>query len=84
MAEGYRLRDDQIDNWFTYHQPMQDQVHRYNRIREEARKLAFVIRDSCPPGADTTAAIRKLREAVMTANAAIACGEAAQKEGEKP
>jgi hypothetical protein len=27
-----------------------------------------------PPSADQTAAIRKVREAVFTANAAIACG----------
>jgi hypothetical protein len=34
-----------------------------------------IIRNT-PPGSDQSAAIRKVREAVMTANAAIACGEA--------
>lgn len=67
------IGDAEIDRWFTYHPPDQDDVFAYNRIREQGRKLALVIRDCCPPCADTTAAIRKVREAVMTANAAIAC-----------
>ena len=73
--EGRRIRDDQIDNWFMYHPPSQDQVSVYNIIREQGRKLAFVIRDNCPPGPDTTVAIRKLRETIMAANVAIACEE---------
>jgi hypothetical protein len=68
------LSDEMLDNWFTYHAPEGDQQFAYNRIREAGRKLAFVIRDCCPPGADTTAAIRKVREAIMTANAGVACG----------
>ena len=68
------ITDERIDNWFTYHPPDQDQTSAYNRIREQGRKLAFVIRDCCPESADATAAIRKIREAVMTANASIACG----------
>lgn len=70
-----RVSNADIENWFTYHAPRADQLPRYERIRDEARKLAFVIRDSCPESADTTAALRKLREAVMTANSSIACGE---------
>ncbi len=70
-----RIRDDQINNWFMYHSPSQDQVAVYNVIREQGRKLAFVIRDNCPPGPDTTVAIRKLRETIMAANVAIACEE---------
>ena len=72
---GRMITDEQIDNWFTYHPPSQDQTHAYNRIRDQGRKLAFVIRDSCPPGPDTTVAIRKLRETIMAANLAIACHE---------
>ena len=68
-----KMTDEQLDTWFTYHAPTQNQVHLYNRIREHGRALAFVIRDCCPEGADTTAAIRKVREATMTANASIAC-----------
>lgn len=63
-----------LDNWFTYHQPSADDTKRYQRLRDAARAFADVIVAETPPSADQTAAIRKVREAVMTANAAIACG----------
>jgi len=71
-SESARYRE--IDNWFTYHAPSPDQIPRYDAIRRTARIMARVIWDQCPPSADRTAAIRKLRECVMTANASIACG----------
>jgi hypothetical protein len=64
-----------VENYFTYHAPKQDQIPRYNEIRLKAKELAFVILELTPESADQTAAIRKLRECVMTANAAIACAE---------
>jgi hypothetical protein len=64
-------RDD-IENWFTYHTPDEEQIPRYEMIRQEAKVLASVIIENTSPSADQTAAIRKLRECVMTANAAIA------------
>lgn len=64
-----------LDNLFTYHAPKGDQQARYVLLRATARVLADTIVDFCPPSADTTAAIRLLREAVMTANQSIACGE---------
>lgn len=66
------LRRD-LERWFTYHPPTGDQPARYERLRSAARVLAAAIADECPAGADRDAAVRKLREAVMTANAAIAC-----------
>lgn len=63
---------DKIDDLFTYHGPTGDQPARYDAIRTKAKELAHVIVDQTPPSADQTAAIRKLRECVMTANAAIA------------
>ena len=68
------LRSD-IENWFVYHPPNEIQIAKYLVIREKAKELAFCILDNCPESADRTAAIRKLREAVMTANASIACDE---------
>ena len=76
--EGLRISDAELENWFTYHSPSQDQTFAYNRLREQARKMAFTIRDNCPPGPDTTASIRLLRLAVMTANQAIACDPESQ------
>lgn len=61
-----------IDHLFTFHPPSGNQPERYGALRETARSLAHVINDNCPEGADKSAAIRKLRECIMTANAAIA------------
>lgn len=63
-----------IDNWFTYHPPAAAQAAKYVSIREAGKILAATIYVSCPRGADRDAAIMKVREAVMIANASIACG----------
>ena len=60
-----------IDQLFTYHAPDPSQVQFLETIREAAKFFAHIILHNTPPGADQTAAIRKLRECVMTANAAI-------------
>lgn len=60
-------------HWFTYHPPNPEQQKKYEEIRAAALSFAHIIIVNTPPSADQTAAIRKVREAVMTANAAIAC-----------
>lgn len=65
---------EMIDNWFQYHAPTPEQVVQYQGLREAGKVLALAIWNTCPPGADRTTAIRMVREAVMTANASIACG----------
>lgn len=62
----------QIEEMFTYHAPTGDQPNRYEAIRSGAKSLALTIVNLTPASPDQTAAIRKLRECVMTANAAIA------------
>lgn len=62
-----------LENWFTYHPPDADQVESYKLLREAGLMMARSIVLLCPPSADRSAALRKVREAVMTANAAIAC-----------
>jgi hypothetical protein len=61
-----------INNIFSYHAPTTEQRFKYEVIRAKAKELGQVIVDNTPVSADQTAAIRLLREAVMTANAAIA------------
>ena len=68
------VTDEKIENWFTYHAPVGCQVDQYGAIRAAGKTLAYAIVQNSPAGPDQTAAIRKVREAVMTANAAIACG----------
>ena len=63
---------DPLDELFTYHPPTGDQPARYLRIREAGKQLARVIHLELEAGPDRSAAIRKVREAVMTANASIA------------
>ena len=66
--------DPQIENWFVYHPATPEQAAKYQQIRDAAKLLAYTIKANTPGCADQTAALRKVREAVMTANAAIACG----------
>ena len=65
----------ELDNLFAYHPPKGDQVDRYQKLRDSAKEFAAVILDLTPTCPDQTVAVRKVREAVMTANAAIAIHE---------
>lgn len=65
----------ELEKYFIYHPPKDDQLERYKSIREAAYNFAEVVLENTPRSADQTASIRKIREAVMTANASIACNE---------
>ena len=67
------IDQEQLKNWFTYHPPEANDSAHYNAIRDAALVFSQVIVEHTPPSADQTAAIRKVRESVMTANASIAC-----------
>ncbi len=67
------VTEQQIRTWFTYHSPTGGQAEKYSALRVAGEDLALSILRNTPPGPDQTAAIRKVREAVMTANQAIAC-----------
>lgn len=67
------ITEADIENWFTYHPPVRDQMQRYVRIRSAAKEFGRVILESTVPSADQTAAMRTLRRLVMEANQAIAC-----------
>lgn len=74
VREGNWYGDDQLANWFTHHPPKDDQdMRRYQEIRNGGRELAELILDECPISPERDAALQKIREAVMWANAAIAC-----------
>ncbi|HEY3499463.1 MAG TPA: hypothetical protein VGK73_32460 [Polyangiaceae bacterium] len=60
-----------IEDVFTYHAPLPDQVVALQAVREAAKRLTHAILENAPQCADQQAAIRHVREAVMTANAAI-------------
>lgn len=62
---------EKLDKIFTYNDDPAMIPH-YVAIRDAAKVFAAVVIDNTPQCADQTAVIRKIREAVMTANAAIA------------
>lgn len=57
---------ENLDNWFTYHAPTPDDAVAYEKLRSSAKEFANAILELTPPSADQTAAMRKVREAVMT------------------
>lgn len=62
---------DEIRDLFTYHAPSPEMTAKFLKVREAIEGAAVAIDENCPPGADRTAAMRKLKEAHMTANASI-------------
>jgi hypothetical protein len=72
MEHPMPSNDPQIEAWFTYHSPNEDQQKRYVELRAAAKNLAYSIKSCTKPSADQSAAYRLLRECVMTANASIA------------
>lgn len=65
------MTNDEIRDLFRYHAPSPEMTEKFLRVREAIETAALVIDAECPAGADRTAAMRKLKEAHMTANASI-------------
>jgi hypothetical protein len=61
-----------IDNVFSHHDLDLDQRADVAELRQYASDFAYAIQRIVPIGADQSAAIRKVREALFTANAGIA------------
>lgn len=70
LKEG-QVTKAEIRRLFEYHKPTEEMQPRFQAIREAGYQLAIAINDNAPAGPDQSAAIRKVREAVMTANASI-------------
>ena len=64
-----------IEDQFTYHAPSLEGLMRLDAVNEAAKNLALVIAEHAPDSADQSAALRKVRDARMTANAAIVLHE---------
>jgi len=60
-----------VEEVFTYHAPTPAQVDVLQRIRADAMTLVRTALESVPSCADQQAGIRKIREGVMTLNAAV-------------
>ncbi len=63
--------EEKVKEIVSYHKPDDAGVAAITAVREATMNLLLVIVKNCPPSADRSAAIRKAREAMMTANASI-------------
>ncbi len=61
-----------LDHIFSYHSPKGDQPAKYEAIRAAAKNFAKVVLENTPSGEDRASALREIRTAMMTANAAVA------------
>jgi hypothetical protein len=68
-----RMPDSEIlAELFKYHPPTPETLPKFAAINQAAKNFAEIILQNCPPSADRSAAIRSIRDARMTANAAVA------------
>ena len=72
ISDAERAR---IENNFTYHSPITDQPRRYQGLREEAKRLAYLIEAYVPDSREKSLALTNLEGAIMWANAGIARNE---------
>lgn len=68
-------RREKIIHDFTFQPPKNDQVERYQNIREKGKELALLIYDTTPASLEQEQALQLLNLAVMSANASIARNE---------
>lgn len=68
----------EIENRFSYHAPTGTQAERYQELREAFKRLAYIILERTPASEEQEDALKKLGEASMLANAAIARREGSE------
>lgn len=70
MAHKQVTHED-VDLWFTYQAPTDDQIKRMTIVRNAAKEMAHRMVDEIPDGPSKTKAIQDLRETVMRGNLGI-------------
>jgi hypothetical protein len=73
MAFEPTPRQAAILDSFDYHRPSAEAAERIERNRLAFKVCALAVMQNCPEGADQTASLRQLHEAMMTANKSIVC-----------
>lgn len=68
---GEPTLEQKVQEIVSHHAPDEEQIKKMVNVRESAKYLILTIMRNCPPSADRSAAVRKAREAMMTANASI-------------
>lgn len=72
------MKPEEVESMFTYHSPVGNQTERYQMIREAGRKLAHTINHLSPFDKEAVALVQ---QAVMKANASIACSDSEKMPG---
>ena len=72
MSDKFKIVESELEVRFTYHAPKGKQPEYYKIIRATGLQMAKDIRTLCPKCEERELALRKVEEAVMWANAAIA------------
>jgi hypothetical protein len=72
MASAIPFTHDDVDRRFTYVAPNEERREKHERVREGFTTLAHDLVDLLPESDERDDAIKRLREAMMLANAAIA------------
>lgn len=62
-------------NWFEFHPATEVTGPKHDAVRAKFKQLARFLQKELPAGPDQTIAIRKLQDAMMSANACIACNQ---------
>ncbi len=66
------MKNEQIENNFTYHAPKEGQPEKYVNLREKAKELAYLIDELVPNSREKSLVMTKLEETIFWANAGIA------------
>ncbi len=75
MPNVYTVDGKRIENTFTYHTPNDNQIIRYQKLREKAKELAYLIGQVCPDSREKSVALTNVEQAIMWANKSIALEE---------
>lgn len=59
-------------NDFKFHNSKEEDIEKYNVIRNKAKELAALIDSECPNSREKTLAFQKIAEASLWANSSIA------------
>jgi hypothetical protein len=70
---GQWIPDSEIENWFAHHPPTEVAEVIHGAIRYRTKTLALWFNSVLPEGPTKTRALTTLRDAMMLANASVAC-----------
>lgn len=66
------IKLENVADVVRYHKPTDGQIVKHEKLAQAAENFMRVIIEECPPCADTSDALRSVRNAKMTASAAVA------------